>query len=59
MSTVNIVLMVILSAFIGFAIGNAWGKETMKRTLSNFITQITEGLKTAAGSKQNDADKKE
>lgn len=52
MTTVNIVLTCILCTMIGFAIGNIWGKETMKRTMSQFLNKLTESLKVAA--KSND-----
>ncbi len=52
MNTANIVLMVILSVMIGFAIGNVWGKETMKRTIADLLNKLTEGLKLAAGTEQ-------
>ena len=48
MDTVNIVLMIVLAAMIGFAIGNVWGKETMKRTFTELISKLTDGLKLAA-----------
>ena len=48
MSTVNLILMVVLSVMIGFAIGNVWGKETMKRIFSDLLQKLTEGLKVAA-----------
>ena len=47
MDTVNIVLMVILASIIGFAIGNVWGKESMRRTLSGLLAQLTDGMKKA------------
>ena len=50
MNTINMVLMIILSVMIGFAIGNIWGKETMKRTFAELISKLTEGLKIAAES---------
>ena len=56
MDTVNLVLMIILSAMIGFGIGNAWGKATMKHLFSELLSKMTEGLKLAAG-KVPDKDK--
>ena len=58
MNTVNIVLMVVLAAMIGFAIGNVWGKETMRRIMQGLINQIIDGLKTAAGMNVKHEDKK-
>lgn len=49
MDTVNLVLMIVLSAMIGFGIGNAWGKATMKHLFSELLNKLTEGLKLAAG----------
>ena len=48
MGTVNIVLMCVLFAMIGFAIGNAYGKAVMKKTFSDLLQKLTEGLKLAA-----------
>ena len=48
MNTANIVLMIVLAAMIGFAIGNAWGKEAMRRTLSGLLNQLIEGMKRAS-----------
>lgn len=48
MNTVNIVLMMILCAMIGFALGNIWGKEVMKKTLSGLLKQLIEGMKSAS-----------
>ncbi len=45
MDTVNIVLMILLSAMIGFAIGNAWGKETMKRVMTGLLDQMIRGVR--------------
>lgn len=56
MDTVNLVLMMVLCAMIGFAIGNAWGKATMKHMFSELLNKLTEGLKLAAG-KTPDKDK--
>jgi hypothetical protein len=33
---------------IGFAIGNAWGKATMKKMFSDLLQKLTDGLKLAA-----------
>lgn len=52
MNTANIFLMVILSAMIGFAIGNIWGKETMKRTMQELLNQIISGMKTVSNKKE-------
>lgn len=49
MSTVNIVLMMILSVFIGFAMGNVWGQAKMKALFKNLLDKLSEGLKNAAG----------
>ena len=57
MTTINIVLMCVLCVMIGFAIGNVWGKEMMKKTFSDLMSNLTEGLKNAA-SAQTQADKK-
>ena len=48
MSTVNIVLMAILCAMIGFAIGNIYGRESMKKTVASLFDSLTKGLKVAA-----------
>lgn len=58
MDTANLVLMIILSAMIGFAIGNAWGKATMKHMFSELLNKMTESLRLAAG-KVGEKDKKE
>lgn len=61
MNTINLVLMCILCAMIGFAIGNVWGKETMKRTLSELLQKMIDGLNRATSSveKVNKENKKE
>ena len=59
MNTPNIVLMCILCVIIGFAIGNVWGKEVMKRTFSELLNKLTEGMKLAAGATMKDPNKKE
>ncbi len=56
MNSINLALMIILSAIIGFAIGNVWGKESMKRTISSLLNDLTKGLKLYA---KNTQDKKE
>ena len=56
MTTVNLVLTILLSAMIGFAIGNVWGKETMKRTFSELLNKLTEQFRMAANTTH---DKKE
>ena len=40
MSTVNIVLMSVLSLIIGFEIGVICGKESMKKILSNMLKEF-------------------
>lgn len=50
MNTINLVLMCILCTMIGFAIGNIWGKETMKRTLSELLQKMIDGLNHATKS---------
>ena len=40
MSTVNIVLMSVLSLIIGFEIGVICGKESMKKMLSNMLKEF-------------------
>lgn len=45
MNTVNTVLMMVLCAIIGFAIGNAWGRYAMKQAFMNLVEQILDGLK--------------
>jgi hypothetical protein len=32
--------MVVLSAMIGFAIGNSWGRYAMKQMINNLLTQF-------------------
>ena len=57
MSTPNIILMIALSVMIGFAIGNVWGKETMKKLFSEILNKLTDGIKAAAnqqGGKKED-----
>lgn len=56
MNTVNIVLMVILAAMIGFAIGNVWGQAKVKSLFSNLLDQLTKGLKAAASSNESKKD---
>ena len=58
MNTVNIILMVILAAMIGFAIGNVWGKEVMRRIMQGLINQVIDGLKMAAEANVKHEDKK-
>ena len=53
MDTVNIVLMMILCTIIGISIGNAWGKETMKRTMTGLLDQMIRGAQTAAEKGRN------
>lgn len=53
MDTINIVLMIVLSAIIGFAAGNAWGKETMRRLYISFIDHITDGMKATMKKKED------
>lgn len=48
MSTVNLVLMIVLSAMIGFAIGNAYGQARMKLIVNNLLEKMTAGLKNIA-----------
>ena len=48
MDTLNIVLMMVLCAMIGFAIGNVYGRETMKKTFQSVIDNIMKGLNGAA-----------
>ena len=50
MNTANIILMCILCVMIGFAIGNIWGKETMKRTFSDLLKKMIDGLNMASKS---------
>ena len=57
MNTINLVLMCILCVMIGFAIGNVWGKETMKRTFSELLKKMIDGLNLVA--KASDEKKKE
>ena len=54
MNTVNLVLMIILSVMIGFAIGNVWGKETMKRLFSETLNKMIEGLKASQSIKKEE-----
>jgi len=48
LDTVNIVLMVVLSAMIGFAIGNSWGRYAMKQMIINLLTQFIGKAQKAA-----------
>ena len=48
MSTVNIILMAVLCAMIGFAIGNVYGRESMKKTVATLFDSLTKGLKNAS-----------
>ena len=57
MSTVNIVLMMVLSAIIGFAAGNVWGQAKMKAIFNDLLNKLTNGLKTAAGLMTKEEDK--
>ena len=61
MNSINLVLRSILCTMIGFAIGNVWGKETMKRTLSELLQKMIDGLNHATSSieKVNKENKKE
>lgn len=52
MDTLNIVLMMILSVMIGFAIGNVYGKETAKKLFQTVIDNIMKGLASAAMKKE-------
>lgn len=53
MDTLNIVLMMVLCVMIGFAIGNIYGKETMKKTFQSVIDNIVKGLKGATTKKED------
>lgn len=53
MDTPNLILSMILCVMIGFAIGNVWGKESMKRTFSELMNHLVEGLKMASGKTEN------
>ena len=53
MTTMNTVLMMILCAMIGFAIGNAWGQIKIKRLFSTLIEQLTNGLKASLKEAEN------
>lgn len=49
MDTVNMILMMVLCAMIGFAIGNVCGKESMKRIFSTLLDQMLKGIQSAGG----------
>lgn len=53
MDTLNIVLMMVLCVMIGFAIGNIYGKEAMKKTFQSVIDNIVKGLKGATTKKED------
>lgn len=53
MEPVNQILMMVLCTMIGFGIGNAWGKATMKHLFSELLNKLTEGLKLAANKPDN------
>ena len=56
MNTVNIVLMVILSAIIGFAAGNVFGQTKMKMIFNDILNKLTEGMKAVANRKEEAKD---
>ena len=45
LNTVNIVLMVVLAAIIGFAIGNSYGQAKMKMIFNNLLDKLTKNMK--------------
>lgn len=49
MSTVNIVLMVVLAAIIGFAMGNTYGQAKMKVLFTDLLNKLTDNMKAVAG----------
>ena len=51
MSTVNIVLMIVLSAIIGFAMGSAYGQAKMKLIFNQMLDKLTLHLKGLKDSK--------
>lgn len=58
MNTLNQVLTIILSAILGFAIGNAYGQTKMKMILNDLIDKVTKGLRSfndQAADKKGDA----
>lgn len=59
MVTVNVVLLAILCLMVGFTAGNAFGKESMKRTLRDVLNQLINGLKLSAEKLQSVNEKKE
>lgn len=53
MSTVNIVLMTVLAAMIGFGIGNAYGQQKMKIILNDLIKKFMDGLGVKKGEEKH------
>jgi len=47
MNEVNTVLMMILCAMIGFAIGNVYGQNKIKMLIQDLLTRMTNGLKSS------------
>lgn len=54
MDTPNLILMAVLCVMIGFAIGNIWGREKMKKTFSDLINSLGDSLSKAAASKKKE-----
>lgn len=45
MNTLNLVLMIVLSAMIGFAMGNVYGQQKMKIIFNSLLDKLANGLK--------------
>ena len=59
LSTLNLVLTIVLTAMIGFAIGNAYGQTKMKMILNDLIKKMTDGIRSIndrAADKKGDAE---
>lgn len=48
LDTINIVLMIILSVMIGFAIGNVYGRASMKQIMTDLLNQMIDGAKKSS-----------
>lgn len=57
MNEVNTILMMILCAMIGFAIGNVYGQNKIKMLIQDLITRMMNGIKSASEMQKTDSQK--
>lgn len=56
MDTLNLILLMILSAIFGFAMGNVYGQQKMRMMLSDLLNQLTDHIRIVT---ETDKEKKE